>query len=247
MCQGKDQAKAFLDEMAQAISQQCPKGTAMERAVRRTIREAKQDPAKKHLRQPEAAFLNGFVLPIVFEQIKRCSSLTETQARVALLNEYHHCMPGLSVKSPIRAIKHPFKKAMGSSPDSVYSGWMNSDKGSGLAQSCPDFALIDPFPHHIVFEGKYFGSGTLKYAQQEFVKNSYQAFFYRGLPRLDATKKGHPEWNYDYACLLAFDASPKGTLKKTWTSLNRLVRESFWEGANIYVMILGGEGEVADE
>jgi hypothetical protein len=244
MSQGKEQAKAFLDELALAIARQCPKGTAMERAVRRIIREARKEPPKKHLGGPEAAFLNHFVVPVLFEQIKLFANLTDPRAREALLNEYHRSMPDYSAKSPIRAGKHPFNKAIGSTPDSVYSAWLKADKGP--TQSCPDFALIDPFPHHIVFEGKYFPSGTLKYAQRELVKNIYQAFFYRGLAQLDATKKGHPEWNYDYACLLAFDASPGGTLKSAWANLSRVTRESFWGGANIYVMILGGEGEIPD-
>jgi hypothetical protein len=72
------------------------------------------------------------------------------------------------------------------------------------------------------------------------VSDIYQAFFYRGLPRVDATKRGHPEWDYDYACLLAYDASPDGTLVAAWEALDSSVRQSFWDGANIYVMILRG-------
>jgi hypothetical protein len=67
----------------------------------------------------------------------------------------------------------------------------------------------------------------------------YQAFFYRGLPRLAATKR-HPEWSYDYSCLMAYDASRTGTLTKAWTDLHPETRRSFWEGANVYVMILRG-------
>ena len=146
-----------------------------------------------------------------------------------------------SAKSPIRAKKHAFKKVIGASPESIYNAW---SCGGGLTQSCPDFAVTHPFPHRIVFEGKYFAHGSTKYAERELVKDIYQAFFYRGLPQLDATKR-HPEWNYDYACLLAFDASPEGSLKSAWNRLDPVVQRTFWEGANIYVMILGGEGEVA--
>jgi hypothetical protein len=110
-----------------------------------------------------------------------------------------------------------------------------------LAQSCPDFSLRDPFPHSILFEGKYFPRGSLEFAQRELVTDIYQAFFYRGLPRLAATKK-RPEWNYDYACLMAYDASPKGTLAAAWTALDLQTRRGFWEGANVYVMILRGSG-----
>jgi hypothetical protein len=79
----------------------------------------------------------------------------------------------------------------------------------------------------------------LEFAQRQLVTDIYQAFFYRGLPRLAATKK-HPEWNYDYACLMAYDASPTATLISAWTALDPQTRRSFWEGANVYVMVLRG-------
>jgi hypothetical protein len=41
-----------------------------------------------------------------------------------------------------------------------------------------------------------------------------------------------------YACLLAFDASPDGTLQQSWESLPGKVKRGFWEGANVYAMIL---------
>jgi hypothetical protein len=43
---------------------------------------------------------------------------------------------------------------------------------------------------------------------------------------------------YEYACLLAFDASPGGTLHQSWESLPATVKRGFWEGANVYSMIL---------
>jgi hypothetical protein len=48
-------------------------------------------------------------------------------------------------------------------------------------------------------------------------------------------------WDYDYACLLAYDASIDGSLQKAWNTINEAVRlEGLWDGANIYVMILRG-------
>lgn len=163
--------------------------------------------------------------------------MSEEQALQALLNEYHRTTPDISRQSPIRWERHPFRKVLGASASDIYRGWTNR----ALTQSCPDFSLGDPFPHSILFEGKYFPRGSLEFAQRQLVTDIYQAFFYRGLPRLAATKK-HPEWNYDYACLMAYDASPKGTLAAAWTALHLQTRRSFWEGANVYVMILRGSG-----
>lgn len=245
MIRDKADAFKFLEDVKRAITETAPKGTAMEREVQRTIKVARLDPAQKHLKLPEAAFLNSFVVPVLFKQIIQHSNLTIPQARHALLNEYHRCMPEFSAKSPVRAKKHAFKKIIGASPESIYNAWSDASCGWGLTQSCPDFAVTDPFPHRVVFEGKYFARGSKKYAERELVKDIYQAFFYRGLPQVAATKH-HPEWNYDYACLLAFDASPEGSLKSAWDKLGEVVQGSFWDGANIYVMILGGEGRIPE-
>jgi hypothetical protein len=246
MRQDKVDAFAFLDKFARAVAEACPKGTSMAREIRRTTMAAKDDEAKKHLRSPEAAFLNRFVIPVLFDQIKQHSNIADTEARKALLNEYFRCMPDFSKGTPAHPKKHPFKKILGGTPGIIYAEWANPDKNSGLTQSCPDFALTEPFPHHIVFEGKYFEGGSKAFAERELVKNIYQAFFYRGLPRANAAKNGHPEWNYEYACLLAFDASRTGSLKSAWNALAPAVQQSFWDGANIFVMILGGEGDVPD-
>ncbi len=104
----------------------------MERELRRMTTEAKLDAEKKHLKTPEAAFLNRFVVPVLFDQIRQHSKLTDSQAREALLNEYHRCMRDVSEKSPIRAKKHAFKKLIGSSPESIYNAWKDFPSGGGL-------------------------------------------------------------------------------------------------------------------
>jgi hypothetical protein len=106
------------------------------------------------------------------------------------------------------------------------------------ANQWPSLREIRTFPHSIVFEGKYFANGSTGDASRELVSDIYQAFFYRGLPRVEASKRGHPKWDYDYACLLAYDASPNGTLLNAWDALPPSVKRCFWDGANIYVMIL---------
>lgn len=242
----KRDAKAFLDGLASAISKKTPPGTAMESLIRRTIERAKVDELKKHLRAPEAAFLNLFAVPTLHEELTTTGGLTQEQARQALLNEYHRCMPEFSVTGPFLGHKHPFKKMMGARPDAVYESWQQQEHGWGLASCAPDFALRSPFPHRVLFEGKYFPRGTKQYAARQLVSDIYQAFFYRGLAPMPA-RNGHAEWNYDYACLLAYDASPQGTLLAAWNDLGEPVRQSFWDSANVYVMILGGQGEVPDD
>jgi hypothetical protein len=234
----KDRALEFLKKLEQTLNKNLPGPIEMEIRIRQTVTAAKTDDNQKHLRLPEAAFLNGLALPILFDMLK-IGGLSMEQARRALLNEYHRTMPEVSCQSPIRWERHPFRKILGCSTSDIYGGWANPEKGHALTQSCPDFSLRDPFPHSILFEGKYFPRGSLEFAQRQLVALIYEAFFYRGLPRLAGTKK-HPEWSYDYACLLAYDASPAATLSSAWKGLDARTQRSFWDGANVYVMILRG-------
>ncbi len=237
--QTKVDALGFLRELEKALNRQLLPAADMDPAIRKTVAESKIDDRAKHLRAPEAAFLNGHALPVLFDVLQTVAGLSPEEAREALLNEYHRTMPAISKRSPIRWERHPFTKALGANAAQIYEGWKNPEVGRALTQSCPDFALRAPFPHTILFEGKYFPRGGAEYARRTLVNDIYQAFFYRGLPALDATAK-HPEWRYDYACLMAFDASPTGTLAAAWDELDPRTKKSFWDGANLYVMILRG-------
>jgi hypothetical protein len=96
---------------------------------------------------------------------------------------------------------------MGSNAEEIALKW----KSGTLTQACPDFAFRNPFPFKIVFEGKYFEQGSAEKAARDLATNIYQAFFYRSLPYVAAKKSG-VAWDYDFACLLAYDASPAQTL-----------------------------------
>jgi hypothetical protein len=100
-------------------------------------------------------------------------------------------------------------------------------------------ALRDPFPYKTVFECKYFREGGITAGQSALVEGVHQAFFYLGLARLPERGKYAP-WDYDFACFLAFDASDEGGLTSAWDKLSKTVKRAIWDGANIYVMILGG-------
>jgi len=235
----KAKAQAFLRRFQRTLENLLPLPGEMESCIQRTTAEAKDNYAQRHLRKPEAAFLNGSVVPALSKLV--CQVLPSDRARKALLNEFHPCMSSVSCGSPASTQKHPFTKMLSVKPETIYERW-SADPFKALVQSWPDFALRKPFPHKIVFEGKYFSGGSLANARRVLVSDIYQAFFYRGLPFVEETKKGRAAWDYDYACLVAYDASRDGTLKQAWEGLPRVVQGSFWSGANIYVMILGGQG-----
>src|SRR5262249_7585339 len=135
-----------------------------------------------------------------------------------------------------RKQRHPFEKVMGAKPTAIMEQWIAGRKNA-LTQSCPDFAIREPFPFKILFEGKYFEKGGSVKAKTELVNSIYQAFFYRGLPYDGSRKKG-PAWDYEFACMLAGDVSEEASLQRAWEAIPGAVKEGFWEGANIYVMIV---------
>jgi hypothetical protein len=234
----KAEALKFLESIRAALEESLPPPSAMEPWIRQTVASAKNDPQGTHLRNPEAAFLNGKVVPILFDLVKRLCGLSDSEARQALLNEFFRGTPLFADASPSRGRGHPFNKLLKVDPVAIYQQWQ-SGKPSAFTQGCPDLALQAPCPHTIVFEGKYFPNGSRAVAERALVENIYQAVFYRGLPPVTA-KPQKGGWGYDYACLLAYDASQEGTLKAAWEALDVALREEFWGGANVFVMVLRG-------
>jgi hypothetical protein len=163
------------------------------------------------------------------------------KATQGLLSEYTALRRNICSDSPVRKQRHPFAKIMGANPTAIMQQWMGG-RDNALTQSCPDFATRDPFPFKIVFEGKYFKNGGPSMATRELVSSIYQAFFYRGLP-YDGSRQNGPAWNYEFACMLAGDVSAEGNLQLAWDAIPRAVKKGFWEGANIYVMIVRGSQE----
>jgi hypothetical protein len=234
---GKDQALEFLKDFEKIMNNKLLSPDEMKTGIPHKIAAAKADNTQKYLRHSEAAFLNGYAIPVLSDMLQSWG-LTKDQARQAFLNEYHRTMQEITSAPCFHWEYHPFRKMLGASPTDIYRDW----RSGKVTRSAPDFGLRDPFPHSILFEGKYFSRGSLEYAQRQLVGCIYQAFFYRGLPSLPATKKHKDEWAFDYACLLAYDGSPKGTLTSAWKELDSRTRRSFWQGANVYVMILRGSG-----
>ena len=163
--------------------------------------------------------------------------LTEETARSALLSESYKHHPDTASGSPASKERHPFTKTIGEGLDSIVTRWWTEDGGSSVLQSCPDLALRPPCRFKVVFEGKYFRKGSPKAAKADLVRNIYQCFFYLGLPRVP-TDGHHSSWDYDYACLLAYDSSEEGNLRNAWKQIKEEVRTGLWNGANIYVMVL---------
>ena len=242
MSHNKDFAYQFLHALQEELECRLPEPSLMQQQVDALKNEATRfnDPSKKHLKGQEAAFLNGVAIPIIFEWLCRYCDLSQEEARKAFLSESYQNQPKYCSGSPSRRLGHPFEKELGvKSIVSVYDRWAKLTKRQPLIQSCPDFAFRPPAPHKVLFEGKYFQSRGLQSARRELVSDAYQTFFYRALPT-DKNDASRPDWDYDYACLFVYDASPEGFIKKAWEDLPEDVRKGFWDGANVFVMMLRG-------
>ena len=236
----KASAKEFLRRLATFLNDSIPPRTATRKILDDVVRAAKasSDKRYRHLAFPEGAFLNTYAVPLIHHYLTNSVGLTEDDGRQALLSESYRRQKGIASGSPASKQKHPFTKSIGENLQSIIGRWWNDDGEPVASQSCPDLALRSPCPHKIVFEGKYFRENSARAAKSSLVRDIYQCFFYLGLPRVSVDRK-HAAWDYDYASLLAFDASADGVLVSAWQEISEKVGASLWQGANIFVMVLG--------
>jgi hypothetical protein len=235
----KAKAYKFFSELESTLNSVLPGPKHMSRSIGEICSSAKDDEGARHQRFPEAAFLAAYAVPEIHNYLINSAGLTSREATKALLFESYRSMPEYCSHSPARSERHPFRKTIGAKARDIVEQWKGNVAGNPVVQSCPDLALRSPCPFKVVIEGKYFPKGGIVAAETSLATDIYQAFFYLGLSNISETKT-HPAWDYDYSLLLAYDATPDGTLKTAWDSLDREVKKGCWEGANIYVMILRG-------
>ena len=130
-----------------------------------------------------------------------------------------------------RLAGHLFSKDLETAPKSVMEKW----RSEGLIyQAYPDLGITAPAPFKIVCDAKYFEKGSVAEAEKALVKGIYELVFYRGLPHdTNDTSSG---WNYEFGCLIAYDASETKTLKSVWNSLKH--RHRFWDDSNVFVIVI---------
>jgi len=239
----KARAREFLRHLKDFLEARFPARTLVRDKINEEVKRAEKtsrknlDADRDYQSSPEGAFFKVFGIQCIHQFLVEKKGFTEGDARTALLSESYRNHLKISSDSPRSKERHPFTKKAGEKVESIAARWWSGSGGCPVSQSCPDLALRSPCPHTIVIEGKYFRKGSYQAAQSELVRDIYQCFYYRGLPRIPATKT-HPEWNYDYACLLAYDASEEGNLKTAWDRANDKVVDGLWDGANIHVMVV---------
>lgn len=237
----KADAYRFFTGLETHLNSSIPAPETVRADIAAAIQKAKaseRGTAERHSSFAEGAFLNSYVIAHMHSFLMTEFRFSSDDARRALLSESFRSHRGLASGSPVRPGAHPFRKVIDASPRQIMTIWRGKGNVTPLARnSCPDLALRVPSPHRSVFEAKYHSVPGLARAETELVRSIYQAFFYLGLPHLEETKT-HAAWDYEYACVLAYDATTDGAMLKAWNSLPTEVKSACWTGANIYVMVL---------
>ena len=237
----KSETYAYLKDLEAFLNKRLPNPGVMRHNISEIVANAKLDDQKRHLRNPEDAFLNEFAVPLVFEHMQHVQGVSVDDAKESLLLEYYRYMKEFSLNTPARTLRHPLSKTI-LSAENLIRKWRGELKPqiNELTQPCPDFAFVQPFPHSVVFEGKYFDKKTIRAAEKDFSEGFYETFFYLSCPEVEAAVK-RPNWNYNFACFFAYDASEEGLLANVWEGFPEHVKSGFWEGASVYLMILRGK------
>jgi hypothetical protein len=224
----KKQATDFLKGLRKHLDARVP------------LQRAEQWICEKGKAAKEELFVEELVLKEIPEYLKlNLPSPTDEQVRKAFLTESRKARDrGWASMSPASVKKYLFTKA-GVNPSQIVKLWWDKEHRQGqTTQSCPDWAFC--FPHKVVFEAKLFRSRGVDRARMELVNGIYQCFYYRAHPLTPEDKKHpkHAAWDYDYACLFAYDVSPNQDLVNAWAELNQKVKDACWDSANIFVMVL---------
>jgi len=234
----REDARKFLEGLRERFN-----STWKPEEVKQTMRDFEEHERTRKPNRPDVQrefyFSNIFVVPTIHHYLhdyllkQPFASTPPHDARTALLAEGYTTFRDKASGSPGSTFKQPFTKQF-NTVGGIVKSWWNASEDSTV-NAYPDFALRAPFK--VVGETKYFHKGGIDAAKSELVRGIYQCFYYRGLPRTNTTSNGSP-WDYDYACLLAYDASGNGVLAKAWETINPKVKHACWNGANIFVMVL---------
>lgn len=223
----KLKAYSYLQSLERYLIETTPQSEEM----RERVAELQSEPTNTH-KIRENIFLYE-IMPAISQHMQTVVGIDARQARESLVCEYHKNIPTLSASNGFRAVGHPFSKQIGESYEKIFDRWIRPASNFPINQVYPDFAFRPPFPHKIVFDAKYFIDNSEASAKKALVSGAYEAAFYRGLPN---DRNGDGGWDYDFGCLLAYDASRDGILKKLWASV--VQKQEFWNGANVYIMII---------
>jgi hypothetical protein len=230
--QERIEAEHFLSELRKFLTDVIPSRTLV---MSKILEQASNNKKSQKDIPYENYFLRLFIIQNIFKYLVSYFNGDASKAVAAFACESYSDFKQFASRTPASCLKSPFRKVIGSSTSKIVRKWWDGKGENAVAEADPDLSLRAPYK--IVFEAKYFRKGGIEAAKTSLVASIYQCFFYRDLPRFPGTKT-RADWDYDYACLLAYDATEEQSLSKAWNKVRKDVKDNCWDGANIYVMIL---------
>jgi hypothetical protein len=227
----RDEAFAFLRSFQDTLESKLPSREALVAEMDVLSKDGVSDHQIR-----ENRFIYHFIIRQLHSHMQTVPGIGADEARRSIFCEYHAKVSDIASGNAFRRLGAPLGKQRGKSTSDIIRGWMKGKTSYPINQAYPDLAVREPFPHSIVFDIKYFESSDASVAEADLVGGVYEVMHYRGLPPVAPTSVSDPGWGYDYACLLACDVSESGALASTWKSV--VAKEAFWEGANVFVMIV---------
>jgi hypothetical protein len=202
----KEAAYIFLTGLENKLSQALPAANAMKTLMSEISVRGKSPSTIR-----ENIFLYH-ILPIVSDHMQTVAGIGPDEARASLLCEYHEKVRDIASGNPFRRLGHPFQKKVGMRIEEIMQSWTKVPGKLPKNQAYPDLGFRKPFPYKIVFDAKYFTQNSQTAAIKALVEGAYETMFYRGLPKTSSGANGDSGWDYDYGCLVAYDASDSGVL-----------------------------------
>jgi len=233
----REQVKGFLEGLRRHLQSNLPDGSSITLRVASLLSGNGSQVWERKPEGPEAAFIGEYVLPNLEEFVRlQVNDRPRDGDPLDLIRVGFSAPKKYSSRGFAFFPGHPFGKVF-RKPEAIYERWRAGEKERvPLIQSWPDLTLLSPY--RILFECKYFKTRLKSPAKVQLVKDLYETFFYRSLPLQPRKGEEGQVWDYEFACYLAYDATEEGWLIQAWNGLNEKVRNSFWEMANVCVMIL---------
>jgi hypothetical protein len=225
----KQGAYRFLESVSDRLNNAAPAPSAIRDYVNFVWdKSAEEKLERERVACKENLAFYNFAAAHIFELGKVTAKLDDDEMRQAFHCEYYKKFPEFSGGNSFRRNGHLFSKNRDDDASKIMERW---SKAGTLPpnQAYPEAGLSSPFPFKIVFEAKLFTDESSGAAQKALVNGAYETAFYRGLPPSDG-------WDYDFGCLIAFDASDGAHLNHVWNSVAH--KHLFWDDASVFIMIV---------
>jgi hypothetical protein len=243
--QHKQLAYDFLVSLQERLNKRLPGPKIVRDEVSRRWNKPPSDKSpQEKLACKENLFLYHFTLPEIWHHVQAVDGINAERARESIRCEYFDKFPHLSSGNSRRTRGYPFPKRQQVSPEEVIEAWRRPNGTWPLNEAYPDLCLSNPCPFNVVFDAKFFEGEGHKSAEKALVEGVYEASHYRGLPAA-RDGSGAAAWDYDFGCLLAYDASEGAYLQQAWNSV--ATKRLFWNDAHVFVMIVRGASNQASE